>query len=69
MTINMAEMEPGKGGTSAKTSAGKIKSVHPFPNFFFSRFVLLFRGGGFCSTADVFLWTITLSLRLFISAL
>lgn len=23
MTINMAEMEPGKGGTSAKASAGK----------------------------------------------
>lgn len=36
MTINMAEMEPGKGGTSAKTSAGKMKSVCPFPIYFLS---------------------------------
>lgn len=35
MTINMAEMEPGKGGTSAKTSAGKMKSVCPSSNLFF----------------------------------
>lgn len=45
MTINMAEMEPGKGGTSAKTSAGKIKSVHPFPNFFFALFCCFGEGG------------------------
>lgn len=38
MTINMAEMEPGKGGASAKTSAGKMKSVCPFPIFFFFYF-------------------------------
>lgn len=46
MTINMAEMEPGKGGTSAKTSAGKIKSVHPFPNFFFFPLCFVVSGRG-----------------------
>lgn len=40
MTINMAEMEPGKGGTSAKTSAGKMKSVCLSSNFLVVLFVV-----------------------------